>query len=169
MNENIQGKAWPQLVPEAQSGYRNGDRVLRVFRPAAVGHHVRHLRNWQVAGPAEVYAEFNRMIENGEMNMDIENGMVLMGGPEWERLNAPVPSDTATGDDYGRFAWDTGRVAEMLIAAFGLSDGDMDEEVAKAIYSGLPARYAEDLANDWAESDRVQEAYNEWVHEGRKC
>ena len=93
----------------------------------------------------------------------IENGMVVGAMEEWERLNADTPSDEATTIDFDNFAWETDRVAEVLVHGFGLDDGDLTEDVAKVIYSALPRDYAMELVSGWAETDRAQDAYDAWA------
>lgn len=97
---------------------------------------------------------------------DLENGMVALGAREWERLNAETPADRATPDDFDMFAWDDCRVAEVMIRAFSLEDGDIQEDVAKMIFSGLPADFTHGMIREWMQDTKVQDAYNDWM-EGR--
>jgi len=96
---------------------------------------------------------------------EIENPMVTVGAVEWERMNAQVPSDNATAEDFDAFAWETDRVADVMIAAFGLCEGDLTEEVAKVIYSGLPQEFVRKLLEDWSSDDDVRDKYNKWRKE----
>lgn len=91
----------------------------------------------------------------------IENGMVLLGAAEWERMNADTPFDQADVSDFDRYVWDTDQVAGMLIGEFGLADGDLTEETAKLIFDRLPAAYAANIVRKYAETIDP-EKYNTW-------
>lgn len=91
----------------------------------------------------------------------IENGMVLLGAQEWERMNADTPFDRADIGDFDRYIWDTDQVADMLIGEFGLGDGDLNEEIAKLIFDKLPAAYAANIVRKYVDSIDP-EKYNAW-------
>jgi hypothetical protein len=95
----------------------------------------------------------------------VENGMVVGAEREWERLNADTPADKATVRDFDRFAWDYDMIADVLVSAFGLADGDLDEEVAKCIYSGLPGDYASKLISDWSSRPGIKQKYNRMMED----
>lgn len=95
----------------------------------------------------------------------IENGMVVGAEREYARMYMETPADNATTTDFDVFAWDTDRIAEVMIHAFGLEKGDLTEEVAKLIFSGLPSEFAAKCVKDWSENDDVKNAYNDYATE----
>ena len=95
----------------------------------------------------------------------IENGMVVGAEREYAKMYMETPADNATVADFDAFAWDTDRTADVVSNAFGLEKGDLTEEVAKLIFSGLPADFVEKCVRDWSENDDVKNAYNEYAME----
>ncbi len=93
--------------------------------------------------------------------MEIENGMVLGGAAEWERMNADTPYDNADAEDFEAFAWGTDRMAEALITGLALDDGAVTEDAAKEIYQVLSAEIRKKIMKKWSKDvDPIQ--YNEW-------
>ena len=95
--------------------------------------------------------------------MGVENGMVVGAAAEWERLNRPAPSCMATVEEFEKFAWDAGRIKEIMVRSFDLWDDDLTEEVAEAIWSGLPSEFTHGLVSGWMQLDSTREDYDEWV------
>ena len=93
----------------------------------------------------------------------VENGMVVGAERAWEQLNADSPADKATLRDFDNFAWDYEMVHDVLEFAFGLEDGDLTEDVARCIYSGLPRDYAEKLIRDWSDRTGIKEKFNRYM------
>lgn len=94
--------------------------------------------------------------------MDIDNGMVINGSREWERMYSDTPYDLATEDDMENYAYDRERIHEVVEAVCHLDYGDLAEDVAVMVYDQLRPDRKKKRLRDWFRQRVNREDYNEW-------